>query len=161
MMQSQPTHTDAKANLRGIRVFFGAMIVGVVMFTIIVVSLYAIGGLTPGVYDMESIIRAAVFLLSAVCLLIARMGLRKAGEAAKNLTGSLNDKLNNYRSSLIKYMALCEGPAIFSIITFFLTGDHLLLAASGVMVAAMLLETPTKNKVVATLGLDWNEQAQL
>jgi hypothetical protein len=161
MTNPQPTYTNAKENLRGIRIFFGAMVTGVVMFTLVVVGLYMVGGLEPGVTEMHGIVRFIVAMVTGTCLLIARTGYKKSVNAAKNLTGSLNDKLNNYRSFLIKYMALCDFPALASIICFFLTGDYLLLVATGIMIGAMFLAAPTKSRVIETLELDWNEQAQL
>jgi hypothetical protein len=161
MTGGQPSYTDPKTNLRATRIFFGAMIAGVTLFALVVIGLYKTGGLVPNLPGFDGIVRAIVATVAGICLLIAWTGYRKSSEAAKNLTGSLNDKLNNYRSFLTRYMALCDFPALFSIMAFFLTGDYLLLGVTGILVLAMLLVTPTKNRVSEMLGLDWNEQSQL
>ncbi len=80
---------------------------------------------------------------------------------ARNLTAPLNEKLNQYRSFLIKYLAFCEGPALFCIVVFIMTGDARILTIAAVLLVAMLAITPSKKRVVNDLNLDWKEQQEL
>ena len=67
----------------------------------------------------------------------------------------------SYRSVLIRYLAISEGAALFSLIAFYLTGDHRLFLMTGIMLAAMLWAAPTTERIIATLNPDWQEQQDL
>jgi hypothetical protein len=73
----------------------------------------------------------------------------------------LPDKLNQYRSALIIYIALCEGPALFGIILFFVTGNYLMFIITGITIASMLAKMPSRKRVVDDLTLDWKQQQEL
>jgi len=73
----------------------------------------------------------------------------------------LQEKLNQYRSALILFMAICEGASLFSITAFFVTGDYILLVVPAVMVWVMSTKLPSVQKIVQLLRLDWNEQQVL
>jgi hypothetical protein len=161
MRSGQPPYQDAKANLRSARILFGAIIAGAVFFALVVVVLHATDGIGGTTIATSDAIRGAVAALALACIFIAYSGYKKAVGAAKNLTGSLNDKLVNYRSVLTRYMATCDFATLASIIMFFLTGDFVLLIVTGVVILAMLYVTPTKDRIINDLGLDWNEQSQL
>jgi hypothetical protein len=99
--------------------------------------------------------------LSLVCFMLARKGYNKGTGIAKDSLISLPDKLNQYRATLILYMALCEGPALFGIILFYLTGNYFMFIITAMMIAAMLAKAPARQRVVDDLGLDWQQQEQL
>jgi hypothetical protein len=161
MRSGQPPYHDIKANLRSTRILFGAIVMGAVLLALVVLGLHATDALGPATMAPGDAIRGIVAAGGLVCIFIAFSGYRKAAAATKNLTGSLNDKLVHHRSFLTRYMAICDFAAIASILTFFLTGDVLLLIVTGVVILAMLYMAPTKNRLINDLGLDWNEQAEL
>lgn len=161
MTSGQPPYHDVKANLRAIRILFGSIVAGALFFGLIVLGLHATGAIDPAIIGKNEIIRLVIGGVAAVCILIAQTNYRKSRETVKNLTGSLNDKLNVYRLGLIRYLALCDFAALLSIIGFFLTGDYVLLIIAGCILVVMLFVFPTRNRLINELALDWNEQAQL
>ena len=162
MTGSGPQYNTPKENLRGIRVLFTALVIGVVLFILMAVVIYELNGpFAPEIKEYNRVFIGIAIALALVCLVIASQGYKKGIIAARNLTGPLNNKLNNYRSLLVRYLALCEGPALFGVIVFLMTGEFWVLVITAVMFMAMLSAAPTPKRVISDLNLDWKEQKEL
>lgn len=145
-------------NIRAIRIFFGAIVVGAIMFSLIVLAMGTMNKPVSPLKEYENIVLGIAFALSVICYLVARRGYNKGIANAKESLISLPDKLNQYRTTLIRYLALCEGPALFGIILFFVTGNYLMFIITALMITAMLTKTPTRQRVIDELALDWQQQ---
>ncbi|MEI9810206.1 MAG: hypothetical protein WDO16_21345 [Bacteroidota bacterium] len=151
-----------KEILRGIRIFFGAIIAGALLFAVIVVIVNKVQGhLMPEIKEYEYAFLYAAAGIAVVCLIIAYNAYNKEMAVAKNSLIPLTGKLNLYRTALIKYVALCEGPALFGIIVLFMTANYAALIITGIMIAAMLAKAPTRRRVTDDLALDWKQQQEL
>jgi hypothetical protein len=155
------TPTRAKDALRAITVFFYAMIVGMLMFTVIISVLSLLLG--PPLPDQSEvrIFFMAVLVIAGISLLMAPRLYKKRITDALSQGMTLMDKLTIYRSALILYLALCEGAGIFAVIVYFLTGYRLLLIIIGVVLLAMLMKRPEKSKIFNELQLSSQEQLEL
>jgi hypothetical protein len=71
---------------------------------------------------------------------------------------SLFDKLSSYRTALIIKYAVLEGPAIFSIISYLLTGNILFIILAGLIIIFFLFMKPTKDKLIIELELNSSEK---
>ena len=155
------TPTKAKDALRAISIFFYAMIGGLLIFSIIVFTLnYLLG---HGLLD-QSMIRIffiADLIIAAMSIFMAPRLYKKRITDALSPGLTLMDKLNIYRSALILYLALCEGPGLFAVIVYFLTGYKLLLIVIAVVLLAMLQKRPEKSKIFNELQLSSQEQLEL
>ena len=160
--QSPRVPGSPKEELRAIRIIFGAIIAGALIFAIIVLVLNMMQGpAAPEVKEYEHIFLYAAAGLAAVCFVIAISRYNKGITLAKDSLISLQDKLNQYRLSLVRYIALCEGPALFSIVAFFMTGNYFLFIITGLMIIAMLFKAPVLKRVTDDLELDWKQQQEL
>jgi hypothetical protein len=150
-----------KAALKSISVFFYAMVLGMLTFTIIVFGLNLLE--KPSLADdpIVTIFLVIVFVLTLISITVATRMYAKRITAAHATGLSLMDKLNIYRSALILYLALCEGSGLFAVIIYFLTGEKLLLAVIAVVLLAMLLKRPEKSKIFNELQLSSQEQLEL
>lgn len=155
------TTSTAKAALKSINVFFYAMVGGMLMFTILIFALNLLE--KPAMVDesMVNIFLVVVLLVAAISLIVATRMYPKRIAAAHATGLSLIDKLNIYRGALVLYMALCEGPGLFAVIVYFLTGNKLLLIVVAVVLLAMLLKRPEKSKIFNELQLSSREQLEL
>jgi hypothetical protein len=157
------TENSAKANFRATWILCLALVAGASVFAIIIVVMNQVTGpVMPADGQEYNMIFVGVAAVAALlCLLRAVPGYKKGITAIKDSTAQLNDKLNQYRAVMILYMALCEGPALFSIIVFFLTGEYIVLGITGVMLIAMLMRMPQKKKIANELALNYQEQQEL
>ncbi len=150
-----------KQALRAMQVLSVVLCAGVTVFAVIIVVVGLISG-SPLKDEADTTKKVFIYMaagLAFACLFFAWKAYRQTA-IVKNAVPLLN-KLNQYRAVLIKYMALCEGAAIFSIIALFLTGENMLLIITVIMLAAMVSKIPTKNRLIHELALDWSEQEEL
>lgn len=160
-MNTPPTATSPKAQLRANRVLFIALIAGLLFMSVILIAMSLLDGPPPPDKDLETIFLGVGIAISLPALFVARRLYSSRIAVAKDSLNSLTDKLNQYRAALIIYMALCEGPALFSIIVFFITGNYYMFIITAIMLAAMLTKAPTKQRVVEELGLGSQEEQEL
>ncbi|SEO03649.1 hypothetical protein SAMN05192574_10564 [Mucilaginibacter gossypiicola] len=73
----------------------------------------------------------------------------------------LKTKLAAYQSALIVRFALLEGPSLFAIVSFMLTGNLIFLGISGAIIACFIYLRPTKQKIEDDLSLGYEEKAEL
>jgi hypothetical protein len=162
MSQYQQVPGTPREILRSIRVVFGAIITGALIFAIVVIVLIKLQGRQmPETEEYQHIFLYVLAGVAAICWIVAINTYNKAMVAAKDSLILLPGKLNLYRSALIKYIALCEGPALFGIIVYFMTANYIALAITGIMIVAMLAKTPTLKRVADDLALDWKQQQEL
>lgn len=151
----------AKANLKATRILCIGLIAGIFLFAMISLLVNTfMGPFINGTKMYSSIFLWIVATISSICILVAITKYPKSIRISQNAI-SLNDKLNYYRAALIIYMALCEGPALFSIILFLLTGNLIAFAFTTIMLGMMLIKFPTIKRAIAGLQLDWQEQLEL
>ena len=157
------TNTSPKANFRATRILCLALIIGASVFAMIIVVVNQVSGPVMPAEGLQFNMTFvwAVTIVALLCILRAILIYKKGMAVIQNSVSPLNEKLNQYRAVLIQYMALCEGPALFSIIVFFLTGEYIVLAITGIMLAAMLIRFPQKRKISNDLALSFQEQQEL
>lgn len=161
MMPQQKFTGSPKELLRAMRVFTIALLIGVLIFSIIMVVVVQFRG-TALVLDLLSDIFSGIVVITVIAALLAAHFLyRKKLTEIKNTVISLQEKLNLYRSSLILYLAFCEGAALFSVIVFFLTGKHYLLAITAILILFMYSKIPSVQRLSGELNLDSSERMQL
>jgi len=74
---------------------------------------------------------------------------------------SLNEKLGGYQTALIIRFALLEGPSLFGIVSYLLSGNLLFLAISGLIILYFITIRPTRDKVETDLNLDYQEKTEM
>ena len=163
MTEPVNTKTSPKETFRAIRILCLALVIGAVIFALIIIGLNLVIGpaMPEDGRQYNTIFLAAVTGVSILFTIPALKIYKNGIVAIKNSRKPLTGKLNDYRNMLIQYMALCEGPVLFSIIVFFLTGDYRILAITAVILLAMLSRFPQKRKMMTELELDWKEQQDL
>ena len=162
MSTSTTSSVSARGNLRATMITFSAIVSGV--FVLMLVAIF-IGQtnqpLLPGLNKYESMFMWGIATFSLICLGFARVVLMKGIAAAKNSLKPLHDKLSQYRFSLIRYLVICEVPALLSIILFMLTGNFVFQVFAAVFLGFMLAATPIRRRVIAALELNELEQSEL
>lgn len=151
-----------KETLKGLRILFLSLCAGAGI--LLLLSLFIHQSNTSVIenwaeYRTMGLVIALV--LSFILLAIARKIFNKRVSLIKDSLLPLPDKLTQYTSALIIYAALSESAILFNIIVFIITGDFAFLAYAAVFLGFLLANTPTKKRVVETLGLNAQEQREL
>lgn len=152
-----------KENLRALRILTIALSAGVLIFSLLAVMVNSWKGPVPEhkIVQATPVFIGVVLAVAALCLVRARLIYSKKIKEIKAGGSTLRVKLDQYRPALVLYLALCEGPALFSVIVFFLTGKYEILGVAGIMLALMLAKMPGAKKLIRELDLDWKEQEEL
>ncbi len=74
---------------------------------------------------------------------------------------SLSDKLQRYNTAMIMRCAFIEGAALFSIVTYMITGDVLLQVLAAILIITLGIQHPTKSKIISDLKLDADQRQEL
>jgi membrane protein insertase Oxa1/YidC/SpoIIIJ len=72
-----------------------------------------------------------------------------------NAKATLQEKLNTYRPALIVRFALLEGPSLFGLVAYFLTGNLFYVFVSAFIIIYFFTLRPTKEKLENDLQLDY------
>ncbi|MEI9946114.1 MAG: hypothetical protein WDN26_18065 [Chitinophagaceae bacterium] len=161
-MSKKVTTAPPKKNLKITLILFLAIVIGIFLFMLAsVLIIQTRGALMPDLNKNRVILIAIITAISFACLLGAKVLMAKGVAAAKNSLNPLNDKLNEHRSALIKYLVICEMPVMLGIILFLLTGDFIFQVFAAVFIGFMLSMAPTKKRVTDQLQLDWQQQGEL
>jgi putative effector of murein hydrolase LrgA (UPF0299 family) len=162
MSQQVSSLTTAKKNLRSTMTLFISIVISIFLFMLIAAIINQVKGpFAPGLNKYNTAGTWGMAVFSFLCLVTARKSFTKPISAAKNSLNPLNDKLNQHRSALVRYLAICEVPALISIILFMLTGNFVFEVYAGIFLGFMLAMTPVRRRVVAELELDGQQQKEL
>jgi F0F1-type ATP synthase membrane subunit c/vacuolar-type H+-ATPase subunit K len=71
----------------------------------------------------------------------------------------LKEKLIDYRAASIVKFALLEGPALFALVVYLVTGNPFFLGVAGFVILLFLFNRPTKFRVANDLQLEANQIA--
>ncbi len=163
-MDNKPAGISSiKEELRGIRILAAALVIGVIIFAIITVVINQINGafLDNEIVSLRTYLLPFMSLIALLALLVARTQYQKQIRAIREGNDELRDKIIKYRVAIVRYMAICEGMALFSIILFLLSGIYLLLIVTGAMLLLMAARFYAIKGVAAELELNWQEQQEL
>ena len=162
MSSSATSPASVKENLRATLIIFFGIVSGIFVFMLVAIFIgQNKDPLVPDLNKYQTMITWGAGIFSLVCLIVGRQVLSKGTAAAKNSLNPLQDKLSQYRSSLIRYLVICELPALSGVILFMLTGNFVFQVFSAVFLGFMLAAAPIRRRVVAALELNESEQREL
>ena len=85
----------------------------------------------------------------------------------KKLIGNINSqsplkaKLISYQSATLIRLALLEGPSLFAIVSFLITGKLVFIGIAAAIILYFIYLRPTKQKIEDDLNLGYDEKAEL
>jgi F0F1-type ATP synthase membrane subunit c/vacuolar-type H+-ATPase subunit K len=156
-IQSQST----RDYFSSIKIIFFALLAAQLTFT--AVALYLNIGLPSGEKNLESM--RGVFLIIALILslnglvtgnMIYRSRLRKIVQ-----NPNLNEKLHEFRSTLLIRLAMLEASTLFSLVAYLLTSDLIFIGFAGMTLAYFVFLNPTKATIAFDLELSVSEKTIL
>ncbi len=81
--------------------------------------------------------------------------------ADKEMLSDPKEKLLRYRQACIIQWSLIEGPCIFAIVSFLLTGNYAFMALAVVLIMAFAMMAPSKMKIAFQLQISEEEAEEL
>lgn len=155
----EQTQLTTKSYFTSLKIIHFALTAGVVFFLLIAIVLQ-FTGFEPELKEMEMILLGITVFAAISGIFTGNLLFRKRLEQLVELK-SLEKKLLGYQSALILKYALVEGPAFFTIVAYLLTANILFPVITVLMVFAMVLFAPRKDKLINDLNLSNRESAIL
>lgn len=147
------------AAVKTMKVIHGALLAGQVLFAGVA---YATG--TKAIYfnarDTKDVFFFVAPLLAFGCI-IAGFFLFKQLITRLTEKADLRSKIAGYQAAFITRAALLEGPSLFNIVAFMLSGNLFYLFISVVLMLILLRSRPTANLIADDLQLGYDDKAEL
>lgn len=137
------------------------MLIGMVIFCVIAFFLNNAGTIEPIAKDLDHPLQVIVITLAAAGFFIGNNYFRKKVLQEAQVLQLPRQKVALYRHASIVQWALLEGPAIFSIISFLITGNFAFLALAATVMLLFAMAFPAKHKMALLLSLTENDVEDL
>lgn len=139
--------TDHTADYKALAILAKTLLSGLLLFSVLSIVLHYLSGISDKLKDDSQIALTSVLILSVVIILITRAIYTKRIDVLKATNQSSKEKLDIFRGITITHMALCEFPALLSIICFIIFGNFLFFIAVAIALAEMLAKFPTRERM--------------
>lgn len=147
--------------IRALTIIHKALLVGQVLFISVCFFLVAAKMNNQVPENVDRILQVAALIFSAAGFFIGATLFKNKILQLRNMDVTVKEKFASYRSSCILQWALMEGPCLFCIICFFLTGNYAFVALASVLILLFAMQAPSKLKITFHLGLRGDELEEL
>jgi len=145
------TGTDHTADFKALSILTKALITGIVLFSVVAIILHFVSGAFIHDKSLENIIFTVLLFIALVAILGARFVYTKRINSLMATNQSSKEKLDIFRAITITHMALCEMPAILSIVLFICFGNFLLFVPVVVALVEMFMKFPTQHRIESVI----------
>ena len=143
------------AYFKAMKILFTALFTGQVFFAVIAYVLQKSGSFS-GSPSLLQVFMYAAPAFNIMGIIVAHL-IFKRRAAAIDIQQPLRMKLDEYRALCILRWAIIEGPTIFTIIAFLLTGAQVFLALTVFMLLVFLSLLPSRERLKKELALSSEE----
>jgi hypothetical protein len=147
--------------LAALNIIHKAMLIGQFILAAVIFYMIYSNQLQPSMTEQERMLQVIAIALCAAGFFGGANIFRRKLQEIRTMQGGAKERFAAYRTACIVQWALLEGPCIFSIIGFFLTGNYAFMALAGMFIILFVLQSPTKNKVMQHLELSEQEIGEL
>jgi ABC-type multidrug transport system fused ATPase/permease subunit len=143
-----------KANaLKALNIIHKALMTGVILFASVCAYLIYSKTILPATKELDKILQVVALVLTAVSIFAGMNIFKKKITQIREMETAAKEKFDIYRSACIIQWALLEGPSLFCIACFFLTGNYAFLVLALVTLFFFAMAAPTKIKVLMQLQI--------
>ena len=107
--------------------------------------------------ELDKVLQVAALIITAAGIFAGMTLFKKKLMQIREMQTGAKEKFDLYRSACIIQWALLEGPSIFCIICFFLTGNYAFLALVLVVLFLFAMTAPSKLKILLQLQISESE----
>jgi hypothetical protein len=146
---------------RALRILHTAMLLGQVFFLIIILYFVYSHVAKPAGSSTDKVFQVAAIIIVFACVYGGVQYFKKQLENIRQNTTLLTDKATQYRAANITQWALTEGSCLFTIISFYVTGNYAFAVLAGMIIIYFFMLGPSKLKATIHLSLNEAEAAEL
>jgi hypothetical protein len=150
-----------KSGLTALNIIHKAMLIGQFIFAAIIFYMVYNNLLQSSMKEQERMFQVIAIGLTAGGFFGGMNIFKRKLQEIRSMQGSNRERFAAYRSACILQWALLEGPCIFCVVGFFLTGNYAFMALAGMLIILFAMQSPTKAKVMLHLNLSEQEIEEL
>ena len=143
--------------LKALSVIHRALMMGQILFASVCIYLIYSNAVLPLANDLDKILQVVALALTAGGIFAGMTLFKKKLMQIREMQTGAKEKFDLYRSACIIQWALLEGPSIFCIICFFITGNYAFLALVLVVLFLFAMTAPSKVKILLQLQISESE----
>lgn len=152
---------NKESDIKALTILHKALLAGQVIFAAVCVFLAYAKMLPTTQEDLDRILQVMAVVLSAAGFIGGNSFFKKRVLEIRDMQTNAKEKLTMYRAACIVQWALLEGPGIFTIICFFITGNYAFIALASVLMLLFAMLAPSKTKIAFQLALSEEELNEL
>ena len=138
-----------------------ALLMGQILFSALCVYLVYTKTMLSPAKELEKILQVAALIITTGGVYAGITIFKKKLLQIREMQASTKEKFALYRSAFIMQWALLEGPSIFCIACFLLTGNYAFLALAIVIMFLFVMTAPSKVKTITQLQISEAELDEL
>lgn len=144
-------------DIKALTVLHKALLAGQVVFAAICIFLAYAKKLPPAQEDLDRILQVITIVISAAGFFGGNTFFKKRLLEIRDKQASAKEKISMYRAACMVHWALIEGPGLFTITCFFITGNYAFIALAAVLMLLFAMLAPSKIKIAFQLGVSQEE----
>jgi hypothetical protein len=147
--------------LKALNIIHKGLLAVQVMFAALAAYLLYSGSVFPTAAELDRTLQIVALAITTAGVFAGFTIFKKKLGQIRDMQGNAKEKFDQYRSACIMQWALMEGPAIFCIICFFLTGNYAFLAVAAFVIVLFAMTGPSKLKIQLQLQISEAELDEL
>ncbi|TWI97655.1 hypothetical protein JN11_03478 [Mucilaginibacter frigoritolerans] len=157
-MYNQTSVANSQNFVKTINIIHTALLAGLILFSVVAYNIN-----TNKLMSFELSKDAFFYLVPSFIIVGGITGIYLFNQTIKKAINedSLSSKLAIYSKAFISKCALIEGPAMFGIVVFLLSGNLFYLLFSGLNIIHLAVQKPTKTKIEDSLNLSYEDKMML
>ena len=139
--------------LQVLNIIHKALMTGQILFASVCIYLIYSKSVLPMGEEIDKVLQVAALVITVAGIFAGMTLFKKKLMQIREMQTGAKEKFDLYRSACIIQWALLEGPSIFCIICFFLTGNYAFLAVVLVVLFLFAMTAPSKVKILLQLQI--------
>ena len=131
--------------LQVLNIIHKALMTGQILFASVCIYLIYSKSVLPMGEELDKVLQVAALIITAAGIFAGMTLFKKKLMQIREMQTGAKEKFDLYRSACIIQWALLEGPSIFCIICFFLTGNYAFLAVVLVVLFLFAMTAPGRH----------------
>ena len=147
--------------LQVLNIIHKALLTGQILFASVCIYLIYSKSVLPLANDLDKILQVVALAFTAGGIFAGMRFFKKKLMQIREMQIAAKAKFDLYRRACIVQWALLEGPSIFCIVCFFVTGNYAFLALVLIILFLFAMTAPSKLKILLQLQISESELEDL
>jgi hypothetical protein len=147
--------------LKALNILHKALMAMQILFASVCASFVYSQGVLPAAKELDKVLQVIALVLTAGGIFAGMSLFKKKLTQIREMETAAKEKFNLYRGACILQWALMEGPSLFCVTCFFLTGNYAFLVIVLVVIFLFAMTAPSKSKILLQLQISEAELDEL